>query len=79
MEGGAPGTDLQGEEGDCADEDSPTSPSGRTAAAGGTTSKEDDEADGTDDETSASTPPPLPSVATRLNPTVLRDAGPPDR
>jgi len=59
VEGSAPGTDLQGEEGDCVDED-----------AEGTDEEDDEE---------ASPPTPPPSATSRLNPTILRDTGPPDR
>lgn len=75
MEGSAPGTDLQGEEGE---EDGPISPSERGCASA---AKEDEDAEGTDeeDEEEASPPTPPPSATSRLNPTILRDTGPPDR
>ncbi|KMR05381.1 protein tiptop [Lasius niger] len=78
VEGSAPGTDLQGEEGDCVDEDGPISPSERGCAP---VAKEDEDADGTDeeDDEEASPPTPPPSATSRLNPTILRDTGPPDR
>ncbi|XP_046604533.1 protein tiptop [Neodiprion virginianus] len=83
VEGSGPGTDLQGEEGDCADEDGPVSPSDRGCGVPankedeeGSPSEEDDE-----DEPPTSTPPPAasPLTSTRLNPAGLRDTGPPDR
>ncbi|KAG5329189.1 TIPT protein, partial [Acromyrmex charruanus] len=78
VEGSAPGTDLQGEEGDCVDEDGPISPSERGCAPA---AKEDEDAEGTDeeDDEEASPPTPPPSATSRLNPTILRDTGPPDR
>lgn len=78
VEGSAPGTDLQGEEGDCVEEDGPVSPSERGCASA---AKEDEDAEGTDeeDEEEASPPTPPPSATSRLNPTILRDTGPPDR
>ncbi|XP_011266839.1 protein tiptop isoform X1 [Camponotus floridanus] len=78
VEGSAPGTDLQGEEGDCVDEDGPISPSERGCMPA---AKEDEDADGTDeeDDEEASPPTPPPSTTSRLNPTILRDTGPPDR
>ncbi|XP_066596879.1 protein tiptop isoform X2 [Prorops nasuta] len=78
VEGSGPGTDLQGEEGDCADEDGPISSSERNCAPA---SKEDEEAEATDeeDDDEASPPTPPPSASARLNPTILRDTGPPDR
>ncbi|XP_015605247.1 protein tiptop isoform X2 [Cephus cinctus] len=78
VEGSGPGTELQGEEGDCADEDGPISPSERGCAP---VAKEEEDGEATDEEDeeepSASTPPP--SASTRLNPAALRDTGPPDR
>lgn len=77
VEGTGPGTELQAEEGDCVDEDGPSSPSERGCPP---VAKDDDEADGTDDEDSAHSPStPPPSASMRLNPTGLRDTGPPDR
>ncbi|KYM94255.1 Protein tiptop, partial [Cyphomyrmex costatus] len=78
VEGSAPGTDLQGEEGDCVDEDGPISPSERGCAPA---AKEDEDGEGTDeeDDEEASPPTPPPSATSRLNPTILRDTGPPDR
>ncbi|KAG5313310.1 TIPT protein, partial [Acromyrmex insinuator] len=78
VEGSAPGTDLQGEEGDCVDEDGPISPSERGCAPA---AKEDEDAEGTDeeDDEEASPPTPPPSATSRLNPTILRDTGPSDR
>ncbi|XP_011339137.1 protein tiptop isoform X2 [Ooceraea biroi] len=78
VEGSAPGTDLQGEEGEAVEEDGPISPSERGSASA---AKEDEDAEGTDDEDEeeASPPTPPPSATSRLNPTILRDAGPPDR
>lgn len=78
IEGSGPGTELQAEEGDCVDEDGPISPSERGCPPA---AKDDDDAEATDDEdsiTSPSTPPPT-STPLRLNPSVLRDTGPPDR
>lgn len=83
MEGSGPGTELQGEEGDCADEDGPVSPSERGCGAPavkedeeGSPSEEEDE-----EEPATSTPPPSasPSGSARLNPGGLRDTGPLDR
>lgn len=84
-ESAGPGTELQAEEGDCADEDGPVSPSERgcsNTADGSTAAKEDDdgEASDEDDEEEATTANPSPSaVSARLNPVALRDTGPPDR
>ena len=78
-----PGTELQGEEGDCVDEDGPISPSERgCSASGGPAAKEDEdgEASDEDDEEDATPPNPSPSaISARLNPVALRDTGPPDR
>ncbi|XP_012282821.1 protein tiptop isoform X2 [Orussus abietinus] len=78
VEGAGPGTDLQGEEGDCADEDGPVSPSERGCVP---TAKDDDDGDVTDeeDDDDISPPAPSPSASARLNPVALRDTGPPDR
>ncbi|XP_015181137.1 PREDICTED: protein tiptop isoform X2 [Polistes dominula] len=79
VEGSGPGTDLQGEEGDCVDEDGPVSPSERGCAPA---AKEDDDgeaSDEEDDEEASPATPPSTSASARLNPTILRDTGPPDR
>ncbi|XP_076285459.1 zinc finger domain-containing protein tiptop isoform X2 [Lasioglossum baleicum] len=80
VEGSGPGlaADLQGEEGDCAEDDGPISPSERVCAAA---AKENEDGDATDeeDDEDATPPTPPPSATARLNPTILRDTGPPDR
>lgn len=77
VEGAGPGTELQAEEGDCVDEDGPISPSERGCPP---VAKESEEADGTEDDDSNQSPStPPPSASLRLNPTALRDTGPPDR
>lgn len=84
MEGSGPGTDLQGEEGDCVDEDGPVSPGDRGCAAAPNT-KDDEEGSPSEEEDeeehNTSTPPPSasPLTSTRLNTAALRDTGPPDR
>lgn len=78
VESSGPGTDLQGEEGDCVDEDGPISPSERGCFPAAK-EDEDGEASDEDDEDEVSPPTLSPSASTRLNPVALRDTGPPDR
>ncbi|XP_051157075.1 protein tiptop isoform X1 [Leptopilina boulardi] len=78
VESSGPGTDLQGEEGDCVDEDGPISPNERVGAPA---VKEDENGEITDEEDDEGTCPPTPpsSITARLNPAAARDTGPPDR
>ncbi|XP_011503874.1 PREDICTED: protein tiptop, partial [Ceratosolen solmsi marchali] len=79
VESSGSGTNLQGELGDCVDEDGPISPSERSCG-GGIAVKEDEDGEGSDDEEDGITLNPSTStISTRLNPVVLRDTGPPDR
>ena len=78
VESSGPRTDLQGEEGDCVDEDGPVSPSDRVGVPA---AKEDVNGELTDEEDDEGTSPPTPppSITARLNPAAVRDTGPPDR
>ncbi|KAF7381173.1 hypothetical protein HZH68_016048 [Vespula germanica] len=79
VEGSGPGTDLQGEEGDCVDEDGPVSPSERGCAPAAKEDEDGEASDEEDDEEASPPTPPPASASARLNPTILRDTGPPDR
>lgn len=77
VEGSGPGTDLQGEDGDCADEDGPVSPGERV---GGPAAKEDEDGEASDEDDDEDQSTPInPASPARLNPVALRDTGPPDR
>ena len=78
-----PSTDLQGEEGDCVDEDGPISPGDRGCDANLVTKEDEDNegSDNADDDEEESAQPLNASptaISNRLNPLSLRDA-PSDR
>lgn len=78
VEGTGPGTELQADEEDCVDEDGPISPSERGCPR--TVKEDEEEIDCIDDEDEDASPvTPPPSTTSSLNPTTLRDTGPPDR
>lgn len=78
MESSGPGTDLQGEEGDCMDEDGPISPNERVGAPAAKEDENGEVSDEEDDERNCPLTSPS-SITARLNPAAIRDTGPPDR
>lgn len=78
VESTGPGTELQGEEGDCVDEDGPISPSERGCSSAAKDDDDGEVSDDDDDEEPTRSTPTLPTTA-RLNPAILSDTGPPDR
>ncbi|XP_043469038.1 protein tiptop-like isoform X2 [Leptopilina heterotoma] len=78
VESSGPGTDLQGEEGDCMDEDGPNSPNERVGAPAVKEDENGEVSDEEDDERNCPLTSPS-SITARLNPAAIRDTGPPDR
>ncbi|KAJ8676544.1 hypothetical protein QAD02_012331 [Eretmocerus hayati] len=82
VESSGPGTELQGEEGDCCDEDGPVSP-GETGCSTGPVTKDDEDGEASDEDDEEDNAPlnhPSPSaISARLSSVALRDQAQPDR